>query len=53
MTFRRNRVEDNMGYSDHGGGIIQIGTTVLTDNVIRGNRTGEGLGYGWGGSIDD
>jgi hypothetical protein len=51
ITFQRNRVEDNVGYGDHGGGINQVGTGVLTDNVIRGNRTGEGLTYGWGGGI--
>ena len=42
VTFQRNLVEDNIGYSDHAGGINQAGTSVLTHNVIRGNRTGEG-----------
>lgn len=51
ITFERNRVENNVGYSDHGGGINQVGTGVLRHNVIRGNRIGEGLGYGWGGGI--
>lgn len=51
ITFERNRVELNVGFSDHGGGINQVGTGVLRYNVIRGNRTGEGLGYGWGGGI--
>jgi len=53
ITFTRNRVEDNIGYSDHAGGINQIGTGVLSHNVIRGNRIGEGvgIGYGWGGGI--
>lgn len=51
ITFERSRVEGNVGYSDHGGGINQVGTGVLRYNVIRGNRIGEGLGYGWGGGI--
>ena len=51
ITFERNLVEGNVGYSDHAGGINQVGTGVLRHNVIRGNRTGEGLGYGWGGGI--
>ena len=51
VTFTRNLVEDNVGYSDHAGGINQIGTGVVSYNVIRRNRTGEGLGYGWGGGI--
>lgn len=51
ITFERNRVEGNVGYSDHGGGINQVGTGVLRYNVIRGTRIGEGLGYGWGGGI--
>jgi hypothetical protein len=51
VLFRRNLVEENDGAGDHGGGILQSGTTVLTDNVIRGNRVGDALGYGWGGGI--
>jgi hypothetical protein len=51
ITFERNRVEGNVGYGDHGGGINQVGTGVLRYNVIRGNRIGEGLGYGWGGGM--
>ena len=51
ITFERNLVEGNVGYSDHGGGINQVGTGELRYNVIRGNRIGEGLGYGWGGGM--
>lgn len=51
IIFERNRVEGNVGYGDHAGGINQVGTGVLRRNMIRGNRIGEGLGYGWGGAI--
>lgn len=51
ITFTRNLVEGNVGYSDHAGGINQTGTALIAENLIRNNRTGEGLGYGWGGGI--
>lgn len=48
----RNRVEDNIGHGDHGGGIY-VSTLVseVRDNVIRANVTGASAGYGWGGGI--
>lgn len=44
-----NTIEDNIGHSDHGGGIIMYGTGLVSNNMIRRNRVGESLGYGWGG----
>ena len=51
ITIAENLIEDNTGYSDHGGGVYQGGTALIRDNLIRGNRTGEELGYGWGGGV--
>lgn len=48
----RNRVEDNIGHNDHGGGIyVSTGSTDVRHNVIRGNVVGASAGYGWGGGI--
>jgi parallel beta-helix repeat protein len=51
-TLLRNRVQDNTAHNDHGGGIYvsTVGTEVR-DNIIRGNRVGATVGYGWGGGI--
>ena len=46
-----NRIENNLGYSDHGGGIDVHGTGTITKNVFDGNRIGEGITWGWGGAI--
>ena len=51
LVMDGNRVESNVGYGDHGGGVFLGGHAVLTGNVIVDNRTGEGLGYGWGGGV--
>ncbi len=46
-----NAVLDNRSYGDHGGGIYFSGTGTFERNTVRGNRTGEGIGYGWGGGV--
>jgi len=51
IEVHHNVVEDNVGYSDHAGGVYQGGTALIRNNIIRGNRIGEGLGYGWGGGV--
>lgn len=51
-TLLRNRVEDNITHSDHGGGIyVSTVTTDVRNNIIRGNRVGATAGYGWGGGM--
>lgn len=54
-VIRNCRIENNIGYSDHGGGLYLFGEVAVVSNVISGNRTGgdgvTGLGYGWGGGI--
>ncbi|MBX3691778.1 DUF1565 domain-containing protein [Dokdonella sp.] len=49
--LRRNLVENNIGHHDHGGGIYVSASTVLADNIVRGNVTGATQGYGWGGGV--
>jgi hypothetical protein len=44
-------VEGNVGWGDHGGGVYAYGDVRVVGNVIRGNRTGEGGSFGWGGGI--
>lgn len=45
-----NRIEDNRGYNDHGGGVCLAGDThYFTGNVVKGNRVMES--YGWGGGL--
>jgi hypothetical protein len=46
-----NLVEGNVGHGDHGGGVSINGWGTLRDNVIRDNRIGETVGYGWGGGV--
>ncbi len=46
-----NRIESNVAYDDHAGGLNLSGSVHLTGNTIIDNRTGEGLGYGWGGGV--
>lgn len=46
-----NVIEDNLGASDHGGGMFLFGDHVLTGNTVRGNEIGRTLGYGWGGGV--
>lgn len=51
ITIDGNLIEDSIGYGDHAGGLNLGGTVLMTANVIRNNRVGEGLGYGWGGGV--
>jgi hypothetical protein len=46
-----NLVEGNVGHGDHGGGVAINGWGTLRANVIRNNRIGETVGYGWGGGV--
>ena len=52
VVVRRNIIAQNVGLSDHGGG-VEIGspTAEITHNLIRDNEIGRGLGYGWGGGV--
>ncbi|MBX3724508.1 MAG: hypothetical protein KF823_01145 [Xanthomonadales bacterium] len=48
----RNRIEDNTGHSDHGGGLyISTASTLVQHNTVAGNVIGATVGYGWGGGI--
>jgi hypothetical protein len=51
FLIQGNVVEDNVGHSDHGGGLSINGSGTVSHNVIRGNRIGQTVGYGWGGGI--
>lgn len=47
-----NRVQDNIAHNDHGGGIyVSTAGTELRWNLVRGNRVGATVGYGWGGGL--
>jgi MYXO-CTERM domain-containing protein len=52
-SFRivRSLVEDNVSHGDHGGGIYAAGAVEILGCLVRNNRVGEGVGYGWGGGI--
>jgi hypothetical protein len=52
-SFRivRSLVEDNVSHGDHGGGIYATGDVEILGCLVRNNRVGEGVGYGWGGGI--
>ena len=46
----RNRIEANLGHSDHGGGLyVSTPTANVRDNAILSNEIGVTVGYGWGG----
>lgn len=52
LTISGNLIEQNTGHGDHGGGLYLNGLSIsVTGNTIRRNRTGEAVGYGWGGGI--
>ncbi|NCC24378.1 MAG: DUF1565 domain-containing protein [Deltaproteobacteria bacterium] len=51
LLLSGNDIADNIGYGDHGGGVYLAGSALVSGNIIRKNRTGQGLGYGWGGGI--
>jgi len=51
-VIANNRVEANLGHSDHGGGVyLSAGDNLVTDNIVVGNEIGVTAGYGWGGGI--
>lgn len=48
----RSEVRDNVSTGDHGGGLyLASSDIVVLASEIRGNRSGEATGYGWGGGI--
>ncbi len=51
VTFHENTISSNISYDDHGGGLYLSGIVTLTGNFVENNRTGEGMGYGWGGGV--
>jgi hypothetical protein len=52
VRIARNVIEDNVGVSDHGGGVYLAATDIeVRDNRIAGNAIGREMGYGWGGGI--
>lgn len=49
-TILRNRIEDNLGQGDHGGGMYLVMNSGVVDlNLVKNNATGVLAGYGWGG----
>lgn len=47
-----NRVSNNIGTDDHGGGIYAFSPNITIErNDIIGNEIGRALGYGWGGGV--
>jgi hypothetical protein len=52
LVIRGNTVENNIGVSDHGGGIYLFSPDAeISYNRVIGNEIGRQLGYGWGGGI--
>ena len=52
VLIEGNEVTDNVGVSDHGGGLyIASPAAEITGNLISGNEIGREIGYGWGGGI--
>lgn len=52
LIIRGNTIQDNVGVSDHGGGIYLFSPNAeISHNRIIGNEIGRKLGYGWGGGI--
>ncbi|MBX2999503.1 MAG: right-handed parallel beta-helix repeat-containing protein [Caldilineaceae bacterium] len=52
VVIRGNTVQDNIGVSDHGGGLyLAAPKLTVSHNRIIGNEIGRALGYGWGGGI--
>lgn len=52
IIIRGNTVQDNVGVSDHGGGVYLFSPDAeISDNRIVGNEIGRALGYGWGGGV--
>jgi hypothetical protein len=51
-VITNNRVERNLGHSDHGGGVyLSARSNKVTDNIVSSNEIGVTAGYGWGGGI--
>jgi nitrous oxidase accessory protein len=47
-----NRVLDNVGSDDHGGGVFVSSPSLLLEgNLIAGNEIGRGLHWAWGGGV--
>lgn len=52
VLVKGNTISNNIGYSDHGGGIYNSAmSSFITENIIEGNRIGDTPGYGWGGGM--
>ncbi len=52
VVIRGNTVQNNVGVSDHGGGLhIFSENAEISHNRIIGNEIGRDHGYGWGGGI--
>ncbi len=52
LVIRGNTVQNNVGVSDHGGGIYLFSPNAeISYNRIEGNEIGRAMGYGWGGGI--
>ncbi len=52
LTIDQNLVEQNHGYSDHGGGLyIDAAHSKISRNTFRGNATGVDINRGWGGAV--
>jgi hypothetical protein len=52
LSIDQNLFAENLGYSDHGGGLyLSASKSTIARNTFRGNATGVGLRGGWGGAI--
>lgn len=52
LVIRGNTVQNNIGVSDHGGGIFIFSPNAeFSHNRVEGNEIGRGMGYGWGGGM--
>jgi hypothetical protein len=52
LTIDQNLFLQNLGYSDHGGGLyISASSSKISRNTFRGNATGVGIEGGWGGAV--
>ncbi|HQJ05397.1 MAG TPA: PKD domain-containing protein [Spirochaetota bacterium] len=52
VFISENIVENNIGHSDHGGGVyLSVRRGTVSHNIVRNNRIGETAGYGWGGGM--
>lgn len=49
LLIQANRIEGNVNYSDHGGGLFLGGHVRLLRNLIAGNRIAQD--WGWGGGL--